>query len=228
MLDTVRKVATAAQGDSLLLSAADCRAAQARRRLLEEARSRARQCMAQAQAEAEQLRDAAYREGYLAGVLRAGDQLAQALLLEQGMVTRVRRDAIEHLAALLDELMLSEGLAPALLQRWLADIEPQPQQPLQLLLPEYCKASHAALRQRQGGDIAAQVHIDYHAQQRLVFRLGDHVLELDMPPVREQMTRELIGRLKALDAATAQLDAAAQEALRRWAQGFLQQELEAR
>jgi hypothetical protein len=216
MLDSLRDLSDVQRGESLLLGAADLAAARARRQLLAQARRRAQECVAQAQEEAQQVRRAAYREGYLDGMLHAGGELAQVLLAEQGVGARVRRDAVGQVKAMLDELLLSEDWTQVLLQRWLADLEEMPGQTLHLLLPVQCKASHASLRTRLQSDWAGAIHVEYHADERFVFRVDDHLLELDVPVLGEKLAPRLASQLSALRDGVKTLDEVGRETLKNW------------
>ncbi|MBD1599513.1 hypothetical protein [Pseudomonas typographi] len=83
MLDSLKTLADAGE-EPLLISAQALASAQQQRRLQAEAQRRARQLVEQAQQEAQALRLAAYREGYVQGITHAAADVAQWLLGEQG------------------------------------------------------------------------------------------------------------------------------------------------
>lgn len=223
MLDTLKTLPDTQWARSALVTAEELRAARDRQRLLEQARRAATACVVEADAEAEQIREVAYRDGYLQGLLQAANDLGRVLLLEDGMAARLRQDATAVLRDVLEELLVGDEWTTLLLRRWVVDLPPMAQGPLQVYLPMRCKASRDALevglKQRWEGPL----HIEYHAQQRIVFRVGERVLDLDVPAVSERLAPRLALQLRSLRSAPQCLDEAGRAALQGWLADLLDQ-----
>ncbi|MBN3965216.1 hypothetical protein IMW75_07975 [Pseudomonas gregormendelii] len=74
MLDSIRTLIDPPAADDPLIVRADRRAARERRLLMQQAQERARDCVAEAEAETDLIRAQAFQEGYSQGVLQvAGD-----------------------------------------------------------------------------------------------------------------------------------------------------------
>lgn len=223
MLDTIKNVTDVAAGERVLIKAADVAAARQRRELLRQAQREASKVVAQAQEQAEDLRLAAYHEGYAQGALHAASDLGELLLLEHGVAARVRAQASDTLKQMLDDLLVTPQWTQLLLERWMAEGSCQVGEPLHVLVPARCKAAVVNLRERLQQCWSAAVHIEFHASQAFVFRVGEQCLELNVPLTIEHLAPRLSAQFSALREGPAAMNQAAAEKLKDWVERFTAQ-----
>jgi hypothetical protein len=219
MLDSIRTLSDVPAG-ALLVRRADRLAERQRQRLLEQARRHASALIAEAREQADQIRLHAMREGHNNGILQAAGQITQALLLEQGMASRLRSDVVMSLRNALDTVLGSEPWLEQLLQRWLEDVGGQAPRVLQVLLPQG-RAQALAVRQYVQTRWPHETSVEWHAEPRFVFRLGDHVLEFDPAAVSEPLAPRLAAQMKALRPAMGAMDQACADYLQTWVDGVV-------
>ena len=217
MLESIRTLADIPSTDALLLRHEERTAARNRRLLMQQARERAKACMAEAQQEADMVRANAFQDGYSQGVLQAAADLSGLLLQSRLMASALQAELAQAARSLLGDLLMDERLLDALLQRWQEGWVGQGRGPLQILLPLRCKAQQVALRSKLMGLGVERVDIRFHAQERYLFRLADQVVELDIGATQERLSPRLIAQLKQLPESVRQLDEASKSLFKSWA-----------
>ncbi|MFF7062408.1 oxygen-regulated invasion protein OrgB [Pseudomonas sp. NPDC008258] len=188
-----------------------------RRLLMQQARERAKSCVAQAQQEADIVRANAFQDGYSQGVLQAAADLSGLLLRSRLMASALQAELVQAARSLLGDVLMDERLLDALLQRWQDEWAGQGREQLQIILPLRCKAQQVALKSKLQGLGVERVDIRFHDQERYLFRLADQVVELDIGATQERLTPRLIGQLKQLPESVRQLDEASKNILVSWA-----------
>ncbi|AHD15377.1 oxygen-regulated invasion protein OrgB [Pseudomonas sp. FGI182] len=217
MLESIRTLVDIPAADALLLRHEERAAARDRRLLMQQARERAKACVAEAQQEADQVRASAFQDGYSQGVLQAAADLSALLLRSRLMASALQAELAQAARSLLGDLLMDEQLLDALLQRWQDSWAGQGQEPLQILLPLRCKARQVALKSTLK-DLAVEcVDIRFHAQERYLFRLADQVVELDIGATQERLSPRLIAQLKQLPESVRQLDESSRSLFISWA-----------
>jgi hypothetical protein len=221
MLDSIKRVPEVGVTDPVLVSAAHIKAARERHALLREAQRRARTLVKDALEEAELIRRAACSEGYVQGVLAAADALGALMLHERGSAARIQQEAVAALEQMLAELMLTPSWTELLLQRWVNQLSVVQGAALQVRVPIACKPTAAqrlaALQRHWSGTL----HIEYHALPVFMFRLGDQVLELDVPQTAARLTPRISAQIESLRSAPRSLDALARRQLQEWSETFI-------
>jgi hypothetical protein len=221
MLDSIKRVPEVGVTDNVLVSAAHIKAARARHSLLREAQQRAKAMVKEAFEEAELIRCAACSEGYAQGVLEAAGALGTFMLHERGSAARIQQEALAALERMLAELMLTPSWTEILLQRWVNQLSVVQGVTLQICVPIACKPTAverlAALQRNWSGTL----HIEYHALPVFLFRLGDQVLELDVPQTAARLTPRISAQIESLRSAPRSLDALARRQLQEWIETFI-------
>lgn len=220
MLDSIRTLTDVTTGDEVRIAREDIADARQRRRLLEEARQRARDCIAEAQAEVEAIRAHALQEGYAQGVLQAAEDIAQALVQSHALAARLRADLTVAAEHLLRSLLLRDELLEGWIAHWLAEQQGNAEAVLQMVLPERCKPQRQALGERLGAFWEGSLAIDYHPDERYLLRLADQVIELDVEQAQERLAPRLLAQLAALPPALRSLDQASARTLTNLAAAF--------
>jgi hypothetical protein len=205
MLDTIRTLTDLSALSGVHEVQADIAAARQRRALQQQAQRRARDCVEQAQAEAEAIRAQAFQEGYSKGMVQAGEALATGLLESQALGLQLRTDLKQAAGQLLQGLLTRTEWLDEMLERWLTD-QATTKAPLQVLLPLHCRSHGQALRQRIQALWQGALVIDYGAENRYVFRLADQLFEFDAGASCQRLEPRLLARLENLPEAARRLD----------------------
>ncbi|CAI3807056.1 Oxygen-regulated invasion protein OrgB [Pseudomonas sp. MM221] len=217
MLESIRTLVDAPTTDALLLRHEERTAARNRRLLMQQARERAKACIAQAEQEADIVRAEAFQDGYSQGVLQAAADVSGLLLQSRLMASALQAQLAQAARSLLGDLLMDERLLDALLQRWQDRWVGQGQEPLQIVMPLRCKAGKVALQSKLKDLGVERVDIRFHAQERYLFRLADQVVEFDIDATQEHLSPRLIAQLKQLPVHVRQLDDASKNLFVNWA-----------
>lgn len=223
MLDSIKRIPEVNAAGSVLVGAAHIKAVRARHALLREAQRRARTMVKEAFEEAELIRRAACQEGYAQGVIEAARALGAVMLHEHGSAARIQRQSIATLEHILAELMFTPSWTQMLLQRWVSNLPEEQEQEvaLQIRMPAVCKSMAtqrlAALQRHWSGTL----HIEYHAAPVFMFRLGDQVLELNVPHTAARLTPLVSAQIKSLRSEPQTLDDLTRKHLREWLETFI-------
>ncbi|WP_458737048.1 oxygen-regulated invasion protein OrgB [Pseudomonas chlororaphis] len=220
MLESIRTLVDIPSTDALLVRHEERVAERSRRLLMQQARERAKSCMAEAQQEVDLIRANALQDGYSQGVLQAAGDLSGLLLQSRVLATALQTELIQAARSLLGDLLMDEQLLDALLQRWQGEWAGQGRGPLQIILPLRCKPEQATLKTTLKGLGVEHVDISFHAQERYLFRLADQVVELDIGATQERLAPRLIAQLKQLPESVRQLDEASRDLFIDWAAGL--------
>ncbi|WP_173679795.1 MULTISPECIES: oxygen-regulated invasion protein OrgB [unclassified Pseudomonas] len=217
MLESIRTLVDTPSADALLVRHEERATARNCRLLMQQARERAKSCMAEAQQEADLIRANAFQDGYSRGVLQAAGDLGGLLLQSRVLATTLQTELIQAARSVLGDLLVDEQLLDALLQRWQGGWAGQGRGALQIILPLRCKPGQATLKATLKGMGVEQVDISFHAQERYLFRLADQVVELDIGATQERLSPRLIAQLKQLPESVRQLDQASRDFFVDWA-----------
>lgn len=217
MLESIKTLVDMPEGDDLLVTREDRQATQKRRLLRLEAQERARQCIAQAQEQADSIHAKAFQDGYAQGVLQAAAELSQLLLQSRLLATTLQADLQTAASELLGELLMDPQLLDELLLRWQTRQPEAVRTPLQIILPLRCKADWPRLKLLLSELGAANPDVSFHPQERYLFRLGDQVVELDIGATQERLAPRLLARLEALPDSVRQLDDESRALFVKWA-----------
>ena len=217
MLESIRTLADIPSTDALLLRHEERTAARNRRLLMQQARERAKACMAEAQQEADSVRAKAFQDGYSQGVLQAAADVSGLLLQSRLMASALQAELVQASRSMLGDLLMDDRLLDALLQRWQTGWVDQGLKPLQIMLPLRCKAAKVELQSKLRGLGVERVEILFHAQERYLFRLADQVIELDIGATQERLSPRLINQLKQLPESVRELDEASRSLFISWA-----------
>lgn len=217
MLESIKTLVDMPEGDDLLVTREDRQATQKRRLLRLEAQERARECIAQAQEQADSIRAKAFQDGYAQGVLQAAAELSQLLLQSRLLATTLQADLQTAASELLGELLMDPQLLDVLLQRWQARQPDAVRTALQIILPLRCKADWPRLKLLLSELGVANPEVSFHPQERYLFRLGDQVVELDIGATQERLAPRLLARLEALPDSVRQLDDESRTLFVKWA-----------
>ncbi|WP_182774190.1 oxygen-regulated invasion protein OrgB [Pseudomonas monteilii] len=217
MLESIRTLVDIPATDALLLRHEERTAARNRRLLMQQARERAKACMAEAQQEADIVRASAFQDGYSQGVLQAAADLSGLLLRSRLMASALQAELAQGARSLLGDLLMDEQMLDALLQRWQDAWVGQGREPLLIILPLRCKPQQVALKSKLTGLGVERVDIRFHTQERYLFRMADQVVELDIGATQERLSPRLINQLKQLPESVRELDEASRRFLVGWA-----------
>ncbi|QKS82091.1 oxygen-regulated invasion protein OrgB [Pseudomonas bijieensis] len=213
MLDSIRTLTDVPVGEDVHLAREDIAAARRRQALQREARRRARECVEQAQREAEAVQAQAFQQGYAEGVLRASGHLAEALLKTQTLAQQLRNGLAQAAGDLLAQALSRPEWLDEILERWLAEQTSDSGAVLHLLVPLHCRPRGQALRESVGRQWAGELILEYHPQDRYVLRLADQLLEFDVEATRERLAPRLLASLANLPETVRLLDQASRQAL---------------
>lgn len=217
MLDSIRPLPDAT-GAGPLIRQEDRRAARERRLLLDQARQQASRLIAEAQAQAEQIRLHALEQGHGHGLMQAAGEIAQALLMENSMAARLRADVALQAEQLLTRLLGSQAWVETLVQDWLADCAADLKGQLHVIVPT---GRAAAMRHCLEQQWLGTLHIECGEPARFLFRHGDQVLEFDLPAVVAPLVPPLLLQVRALQPAMQGLDEASAAHLQTWVEGVV-------
>ncbi|MBY8955625.1 oxygen-regulated invasion protein OrgB [Pseudomonas carnis] len=220
MLESIRTLVDIPSADTLLVRSEDRVAARARRLLMQEARDRAKVCVAQAQSEVECIQASAYQAGYAQGVLASCTDLSVLLLESRVIASKLQTDLLQAARSLLGDVLMDEQLLDRLLERWRASWSAQSGDVLQIILPMRCKSEKMSILEKLERGGVDQVDIKFHTQERYLFRLADQVVEFDIGATQERLAPRLINQIERLPASVRQLDDASRDLLVEWSAGL--------
>ncbi|VVP32768.1 hypothetical protein PS865_04449 [Pseudomonas fluorescens] len=213
MLNSIRTLCDIPASDEPLVSAVDIHANRQCRLLLDEAQRRAKACVREAEAQAKAIRAHALQQGYTEGVLRAAHDIGDLLVRSQTLTHRLHEQVTTKVTALLGDLLMDRRTLESLIRRWYERHQSKQHGGLELYLPMPLKLHHARIRKSLKAAGTEEVVVHYHAAQRYMFRLGDQVVELDIPDAQKRLTGQLLAQLEELPAAVRTLDESARECL---------------
>lgn len=213
MLESIRTLTDIPPGDAPRFTRADLTAARHRRQLLDEARRRASECIAQANSEAEIIRSHAFQEGYGHAILQASTDMAELLVTARTLGAQLNRDLAQAAAQILEGVLQNDQWLDQALQNWLAEQASDQRCSLQVLLPARCRGQGKTLAGRIRERWSGPISIEYHNQNRYLLRLADQVLEFDIDSIRSDLTPRLLASVRALPEAVRQLDDGVTQAL---------------
>ena len=213
MLDSIRTLTDLPAGEEVHLAREDIAAARGRHALQKEARCRARECVEQAQRDAEAIHGHAFEQGYAEGLLRVTGALVDGLLASQTLGRQLRKDLARATADLLGQTLSQPQWLDDMLERWLAGQSAVSGAVLHLLLPMHCRARGHEWRERLRHSWPGELILEYHPQDRYVLRLADQLLEFDVEATRERLEPRLLANIAQLPASVRVLDQAALQAL---------------
>lgn len=226
MFESIRTLTDIPPGDGPRFAREDLAAARHRRQLLDEARRRAGELIAQANAEAEIIRSHAFHEGYSHAFIQASADMAELLVKARTLGAQLNRDLAQAAKQLLNGVLQDDQWLDQALQNWLAGQGSDQHCSLQVLLPERCRGQGKSLagriRERWSGPLA----IEYHDQNRYLMRLADQVLEFDIDAIRSDLTPQLLARVQALPEAVRQLDEGVLQYLRQLLASCVEQNMQ--
>jgi len=217
MLDSIRTLIDPPAADEPLIVRADRSAARERRLLMQQAQERARDCVAEAEAEADLIRAQAFQEGYSQGVLQVVGDLSQLLLTSRLLATELQAQLLQAARELLGEWLMDEQLLEMLVQRWSTRHGAGLPGALQIILPRRCKAALAALQATLAEQGVDDARISFHERECYLFRQGDQVIELDIETTQQRLAPRLLARLKQLPDSVRELDDASVQLFVEWA-----------
>ena len=217
MLESIKTLVDMPTGDDPLVTVEDRQATRKRRLLMQEAQKRAKECMAEAQEQADSIRAKAFQDGYAQGVLQTAAELSQLLLQSRLLATTLQTDLLAAASELLGELLMDPQLLDELLQRWQARQPSASRRPLQIILPLRCKADWSRLKLMLNELGVVNPEVSFHPQERYLFRLDDQVVELDIGATQERLAPRLLARLEHLPDSVRQLDNESKALFVNWA-----------
>ncbi|WHS62139.1 oxygen-regulated invasion protein OrgB [Pseudomonas sp. G2-4] len=213
MLDSIRSLTDLPVGEDVRLTREDIAAVRRRQRLQMEAQRRARECVEQAQRDAEALQAQAFQQGYAEGLLRVTGQLADGLLKSQTLGLQLRNELARAARGLLAHVMNQPQWLDEVLERWLAGQPGDSTAVLQVLLPLHCRPRGHELRDSLRKQWAGELILEYHPQDRYVLRLADQLLEFDVEAIQERLAPRLLASIAALPESVRSLDQASLQTL---------------
>ncbi|MDP9781086.1 oxygen-regulated invasion protein OrgB [Pseudomonas fluorescens] len=213
MLDSIRSLTDLPVSKDARLAREDIAAARRRHALQHEAQRRARECIEQAQREADAVHAQAFQQGYAEGILRATGHLADGLLKSQTLALQLRNELAGAASDLLAQALSRPQWLDEMLERWLAGQVGDSEAVLHVLLPLHCRPRgdelRVSLRERWAGELI----VEYHRQDRYVLRLADQLLEFDVETVRQRLAPRLLACIAELPESVRTLDQASLQAL---------------
>lgn len=213
MLDSIRSLTDLPVYKDARLAREDIIAARRRHALQREARRRARECVEQAQREADAVHAQAFQQGYAEGILRATGHLADGLLKSQTLALQLRNELARAASDLLAQALSRPQWLDEMLERWLAGQARDPGAVLHVLLPLHCRPRGDELRDSLRERWAGELIVEYHPQDRYVLRLADQLLEFDVETVRQRLAPRLLASIADLPESVRTLDQASLQAL---------------
>lgn len=224
MLESIRTLTDVPSPNDGRFSREDIVAARHRRLLLEQAQRRARDCIAEANAEVDLIRAFAFQEGYAQAMLQAGTEMARMLVQSRTLTEQLRTELGQGAAQLLRTLLQRDEWLDDVLSQWLSGQDRSAQCTLQVVLPQRCRAKDMSLASRLRELWSGPVSIEYHAQERYLLRLADQVLEFDIESIQARLVPRLLTQLKGLPAAVRSLDQQAVHVLKQLVAGYTDQD----
>lgn len=221
MLESIRNLTDIPPHGRERFSREDLAAARHRRQLLDTARRRASQYIAQASEESDSIRAYAFQEGYGRGILQASADMAELLVRSQALSAQLRQDLAQAAEQLLGNLLQQDQWLEQALTQWLSAQRATNPDTLHILMPTHCRSKGKDLAERLRLHWDGLVSVEYHDQERYLFRMGHQVLEFDPELIRESLAPRLMTRLKALPDAVRSLDAGFIQALHKHIEGYL-------
>lgn len=216
MLESIRTLVDIPLRDDVVLTREDRSAARERRLLMQEARKRAKTCVALAQRDVEVIQANAFQEGYGKGILQAAEDLAMLLLESRTLATGLQADLLQAARALLGDVLRDEQLLEGMLQRWQGLTPVQDGGAIQVIMPLRCKFEKNTLKKTLKERGVERVDIQFHDEERYLFRLGDQVMELDIGATQERLSSRLIAQIEQLPSSVRRLDRDARKAFAGW------------
>ena len=138
--------------------------------LQQQAQRWARDCVEQAQRDAEAIHAQAFRKA-MPTASCAHEHLANGLLESQALGQQLRSDLAQSARDLLADALNRPEWLDEMFERWLTDNRPAPGAVLQVLLPMHCRPQGNELRERLSRLWPGELVLDYHPQERYVVRL---------------------------------------------------------
>lgn len=227
MLDSIRTLNDVPVGEDVHLAREDIAAARRRHALQLEARRRARECIEQAQRDAQALHAEAFQRGYAEGILRATGHLAEGLRNGQSLSLQLRNALAQAARDLLAQALEQPQWLDGMLQRWLTAQPGETGAVLHLLLPQHCRERGDEWRERLRPLWTGDLLVHYHPHNRYVLRLGDQLLEFDVEATRQRLEPRLMARIAQLPETVRVLDQGATQALEALCSSFTGQAAEA-
>jgi len=221
MLDSIRSLTDLPVSKDARLAREDIAAARRRHALQHEAQRRARECIEQAQREADAVHAQAFQQGYAEGILRATGHLADGLLKSQTLALQLRNELAGAAGDLLAQALSRPQWLDEMLERWLAGQVGDSEAVLHVLLPLHCRPRGDELRANLHERWAGELIVEYHRQDRYVLRLADQLLEFDVETVRQRLAPRLLASIADLPESVRVLDQASQQALKDLCLGFV-------
>jgi hypothetical protein len=223
MLESIRTLTDIPSCDDRRFLREDIVAARNRRLLLEQAQRRARECIAEANAEVDSIRAYAFQEGYAQGMMQASTEMARMLVQSCTLTEQLRTELAQGAAQLLGTLLARDEWLDDVLSQWLNGQGRSAQGTLQVVLPQRCRAKDVALAARLRELWSGPVSIEYHPQERYLLRLVDQVLEFDIESIQARLVPRLLAQLNGLPAAVRMLDQQALQVLKQTLAGYTDQ-----
>ncbi|WP_338806825.1 oxygen-regulated invasion protein OrgB [Pseudomonas chlororaphis] len=216
MLESIRTLVDIPLCDEVLLAREDRLAARERRLLMQQARKQAKSCVALAQKEVEVIQASAFQEGYSRGLLRVADDLATLLLESRALATALQAELLQAARELLGDVLRDAQLLEGLLQRWQGLRNVQGGAVIQVILPLRCKSEIETLKGALKERGVERVDIQFHGEERYLFRLGDQVMEFDIGATQERLSSRLMAQIEQLPSSVRRLDQEARKVLAGW------------
>jgi hypothetical protein len=220
MLDSIRTLNDLPASSDARIPREEIVATRQRHALQKQAQRRARDCVDQAQRDADAVRAQAFQEGYAEGVLRAAENLTRGLLESQALGLQLRSDLAQAIRQLLGDSLRHTQWLDEMLERWLAEQPGPTDAVMQVLLPLRCKPRGDELRQRLQALWPGTLSLDYQPQERYVFRLADQLLEFDIEASAQRLEPRLLSSLANLPESVRRLDQSSRLRLRELCSSF--------
>jgi len=221
MLESIRKLTDIPPQGGDRFSREDLTAARHRRHLLDTARRRASQHIAQANDESDSIRAYAFQEGYGHGILQASADMAELLVRSRVLGAQLRQDLAQAAEQLLGDLLQQDQWLEQALAQWLGEQQATTAETLYVLMPGHCRSKGKDLAEGLRSRWDGPVSIEYHDQERYLLRMGHQVLEFDLKSIRERLAPRLMARVKALPDAIRSLDEGFVQVLRKHTESYL-------
>ena len=162
--------------------------------VLSAARRQASNMVKKAQDEAESVRRRAFSEGYEEGIIASAAIVARFLAQEQQMAAQLQQRINEHARRILSSALNHPEILLELMDEWLATLPATGEasvEPLELLIPEAARKSHARLKERIESVWRGKFTMAYHADNRFVMKFADQLAEFDADGFLGTGTRRL-------------------------------------
>lgn len=221
MLESIRSPIDIPVTDAILVTRDERIAQRNHRLLIQQARDRAKDCIEQANQDAEAIRAHAFQEGYCKGVLLASEGLSELLLRSSDVSKVLQVELLDVARKVLGDCLKNSQVIETILDHWLDRLgEGQPA--LEIVLPLRCKSELPALKAELQNKGISAVDINFHEEERYLFRVADQVMVLDIGATQEQLTQRLMMQLKALPNSVRQLNEQTRQALIKWGEQLVE------